>query len=80
MLALDVLLDVTCCSCGEILKVTVRCEGESLTENRGAKALASLACPFCRVTNHVIFTPETGEVFEVMDQLRIVQHPAPSRN
>jgi len=80
MIALEVLLDVICCACGEQLAVTVRCEGEGLMDGPDEKALASLACPYCHQMNHVIFAPESGEVVEVLSRLRIGRMPEPSLN
>ena len=80
MLALDVLLDVTCSVCGESLAVTVKCEGDGLMDGPDAKALAHIACPFCQHANHVIFAPETGEVIDVLRYLRCFRIPEPSLN
>lgn len=80
MLALDVCLDVVCCACETRLAVTVKCEGVGLQDGSDARAIARFDCPYCQQTNHVIFAPETGEVIEVMDRLRIVRRPVPSAN
>jgi len=80
MLALDVLLDVTCCTCGQNLSVAVRCEGDGLLSGCDAKALAQLACPYCNQPNHVIFAPETGEVIDVLRYLQVIGLPEPSLN
>lgn len=80
MLALDVLLAVTCATCGQNLAVTVRCEGDGLMDGSDAKALARLACPYCLQPNHVIFAPETGEVIEVVRYLQVIRQPEPSVN
>jgi hypothetical protein len=80
MVALEVLLDVTCCSCGGSMAATVRCEGDGLMDGPDEKALACLACPHCRGANHVIFVPESGEVIDVLDRLRVVRMPEPSLN
>ena len=80
MLALEVLLDVTCCICGESMAVTVRCEGDGLLDGPDEKALAHLACPHCHHANHVIFVPESGEVVDVLPSLRIARMPEPSWN
>jgi hypothetical protein len=76
MLALEVLLDVTCCVCGEAMAVTVRCEGDGLLDGPEEKALFQLACPFCQKSNHVIFVPETGEVIDVLPRLSRVPEPS----
>lgn len=83
MLLLEVLLDVKCCGCGQRMAVTVRCEGDSDSDDAtfaGANALFSLECTACSQQNHVVFAPETGEVVEVMDQLRVLRMPEPSLN
>jgi len=80
MVALDVILAVTCCTCAEKLAVTVRCEGEGLMSGSEGKALFQLTCPYCRQPNHVIFAPETGEVVDVLRALHILRRPEPSVN
>ena len=79
MLALEVLLDVACCACGQRMAVTVRCEGDGLMDET-TRSLLHIACTLCNQVNHAIFSPDTGEVIEVMDELRIIRRPEPSLN
>ena len=79
MLALDVLLDVACCACSQRMAVTVRCEGDGLMDEN-PRALVHLACTRCGKINHAIFAPETGEVIDVLDELRMIRSPEPSLN
>ena len=79
MLNLDVLLDFCCCTCGGPMTVTLRCEGEGLAEGN-ARALVKVSCPSCRCANQVIFAPESGEVIDVMREVRVYRLPIPSMN
>jgi hypothetical protein len=79
MTDLEVRLDFGCCGCGSPMTVTLRCAGEGLTES-GAKALVPVACPGCRQDNQVIFAPESGQVIDVMREMRICRNPEPSLN
>lgn len=79
MLALEVLLQVACCQCGESMTATVRCEGDGLRDEQ-PRSLVHLRCPECERVNHVVFAPDSGEVLHVLDELRILRMPEPSFN
>lgn len=81
MLQLELVLEFSCCHCERQLEVTIRCEGEGLAE-QDAKAMFSVFCPHCTEKNHVIFTPQDGEVYDVSSEVEVVRWliPAPSLN
>jgi len=81
MLELELALSFACCRCGRPMQTTLRCEGIGLADPE-ALALASLPCPSCCETIHVIFAPDNGEIREVLEELEIVRYmvPEPSIN
>lgn len=81
MLQLELVLEFCCCQCERPLEVTIRCEGEGLAE-QDAKAMFPLYCPHCNEKNHVIFTPQDGQVVDVSSELEVVRWmiPEPSLN
>ena len=63
MLALEVRLDFSCSLCGHAVGVTLRCEGEGLTDN--PLTAVPISCPTCAGTNLIHFTPEDGRLHGV---------------
>jgi len=80
MVELEVLLRFRCCRCSSPVTVTLRCEGEGLSQGAKVNALVKVPCPSCHQTNQVIFTPDDGNVIDVMGELRIYRMPQPSLN
>ena len=81
MLELELVLSFSCCRCGRTMQTTLRCEGEGLADPE-ALALACVPCPQCRQTNHVIFSPDDGEIRDNLEEIEIIRYmvPVPSIN
>ena len=62
---LTVTLRFDCCSCDDLVSVTLQCSGKGLAGDQ-AHAVASVAvpCPHCGVINQLLFEP-TGQVRSV---------------
>jgi hypothetical protein len=63
MLALLLRFDFSCCLCGHVIDVTLRCEGNGLAEN--PLTIVPVSCPTCGGTNQTHFTPEDGHLHRV---------------
>jgi hypothetical protein len=57
MLSLLLSLKFQCTGCGDPVEATVQCEGHGALESDGGVAV-KIACPYCRIRNQVIFTPD----------------------
>jgi hypothetical protein len=81
MLELEVILDFACCECGDPLGLTVKCTGKSLGAGKNPVTSMKVFCPGCQGINQVIFTPEDGNLIQVLaaDKPRYMI-PMPSLN
>ena len=79
MIDVNVLIGFACCRCDHTMEVELKCEGQGLADH-AVKAVVAVSCPSCRQTNQVIFSPETGEVIDVMRSLIISRIPEFSLN
>jgi hypothetical protein len=80
MLDLEVVLDFACCACGDPVGLTVKCTGKSLGVGKNEVAPVSIPCPGCQVINHVLFSPDDGNVIHVFAEKPRYMIPKPSYN
>jgi len=79
MLELEVILEFTCCACGDPMGVTLKCAGAGLAAP-DAMASVKVPCPNCQNINHIFFTPDDGALHHVkLDRQRVLL-PVPSCN
>jgi hypothetical protein len=64
MMDLQVILDFTCCACGQPMSVTVKCSGKGLAAGSRAVAAVNVPCPTCASVNQLYFDP-SGRVHAV---------------
>ena len=57
MMELKVILEFSCCACGETLSVTVKCAGKGLAQAGRSIARVHVPCPGCSATLCVDFQP-----------------------
>jgi hypothetical protein len=57
MMEVLVMLDFACCSCEEPIGVTLKSEGEGLTQRSRKVAAVGISCPHCGQCNRVYFEP-----------------------
>ncbi len=80
MLELEVILEFTCCACGDPLGVTLKCEGNGLAAGKNAMASVKVPCPNCQNINQIFFTPDDGTLHHVRLDRQNVLLPVPSYN
>ena len=78
MLALQLRIDFSCCTCGHNVGVTLLCEGQGLADN--PVTTVTIRCPTCEGNNQIWFTPEDGRLHRVTCERRYQHIPEPSRN
>ncbi len=78
MMELEVILDLTCCYCRQLMGVTVKCAGKWLNAGPGARAAVKVPCPSCGNINKIVFAPD-GTLHQVspFDRPKV---PEPSLN
>ena len=79
MLALEVIVEFVCCSCGQDVVVTLRCEGEGLADRLDLPASVKIPCPTCSDNNVIFFTPR-GTLLRVAAEEIRMKVPMPSCN
>jgi phage FluMu protein Com len=81
MLDLEVILEFSCCSCGDPLGVTVKCASQNLDSYKNQAASVKVPCPNCKEINQAIFSPDDGALIHVAisDKSRYMI-PVPSLN
>jgi hypothetical protein len=57
MMEMKVILDFACCSCDELVSVTVKCEGTGLALSGRTVARVNVPCPSCGTVHCVDFEP-----------------------
>ena len=75
MMELLVMLDFACCSCAEMMGVTLKCLGEGLTPRSQKVAAVRVPCPHCGVSNQVYFEPN-GTVRDVAPVPDVLREPS----
>ena len=76
MLEVKVNLDFACCSCGQTVYVTLKCEGIGLLAGLRTVAAVKVPCPTCQSVNQLYFEP-CGTVRAVApDPARLVPEPS----
>lgn len=65
MLELEVILDFTCCNCGDPLGVTLKCTGSGLFAGKDCVASVKVPCPNCHEIIHIAFSPDDGTLHEI---------------
>jgi hypothetical protein len=57
MRSVEVVLDFSCCGCGQFVSATVRCSGKGLAAGPHVVAAVKISCPTCAGTNQLYFEP-----------------------
>ena len=74
MLALEVVLDFSCCYCGNYMGLTLKCEGDRLDEELDSVAMVKAPCPTCHKNVVVYFSP-AGTLHRVDPETRMRDIP-----
>lgn len=80
MLELEVILDFTCCSCGDPMGVTLKCAGTGLAAGKDCIARVKVPCPNCQEIIQLVFNPDDGTLHEVSLDRQPLLMPMPSFN
>jgi phage FluMu protein Com len=79
MIELRVDLDFTCCTCGCVMSVTLKCAGKGLAGGAHSVAAVKVPCPTCSNVNQLYFEP-SGTIHAVTPYQRNRRIPEPSMN
>jgi hypothetical protein len=79
MLELKVVLDFACCTCAQLVHVTLKCTGKGLSAGANTVAAVEVPCPTCGCVNQVYFEP-AGTVRKVVPYRSFRRRFEPSVN